>query len=95
MPFLQQIHDGWSAKGLVLLAIDIGESSVTIQEFLNANSLSLTVLLDSDKKIAGKYGIAAIPTTFLIDKNGVIQQKVVGAFPNKEAIERELSKIIP
>ncbi|MBI3040282.1 MAG: TlpA family protein disulfide reductase, partial [Chloroflexi bacterium] len=31
MPFLQQVHDSWSDKGLVLLAIDIGESSTTVE----------------------------------------------------------------
>ncbi len=95
MPYLQQIYDSWSAKGLVLLEIDIGESSAIIEKFLADNNLSLPVLLDIDKKVALTYGIAAIPTTFFIDKNGVIQEKVIGAFPSQAAIEQSLSKIIP
>ncbi len=95
MPFLQQVHDGWSAKGLVLLAIDIGESSTTVEKFMTDLNLSLTVLLDTDREVTEDYGIAAIPTTFLIDKEGIIRQKVIGAFPNKEAIESELRKSIP
>lgn len=95
MPFLQQVHDGWSAKGLVLLTIDIGESSTTIEKFMTDLNLSLTVLLDTDRKVTEDYSIVAIPTTFLIDKDGIIRQKVLGAFPSKEAIESELSKIIP
>ncbi len=95
MPYLQQIYDVWMVKGLVLLAIDIGESSSTVTEFMSANNLSLPVVLDIDKKVALTYGIAAIPTTFFIDRNGIIRQKVIGAFPNKEAIEAELSKILP
>jgi len=95
MPFLQQINDSYSAKGLVLLAIDIGESPGTVQKFMTEFNLSLTVPMDTDSKVAKSYGITAIPTTFLIDKNGVIQFKLLGAFPNKEAIETALTKIIP
>ncbi|MBI4180518.1 MAG: TlpA family protein disulfide reductase, partial [Chloroflexi bacterium] len=95
MPFLQQIHDSYLDKGLVVLEVDIGEKSATIQKFMTELNLSMTVPMDTDMKVAKAYGITAIPTTFLIDKDGVIRQKVIGAFPNKEAIEAELIKIMP
>ncbi|MDO8716884.1 MAG: TlpA disulfide reductase family protein [Dehalococcoidales bacterium] len=95
MPFLQQINDSWSAKGLVLLAVDIAESPATVEKFMTELNLSLTVPMDTDKKVAKAYGITAIPTTYFIDKNGIIQQKMVGAFPNKATIETMLKKIIP
>ncbi len=79
----------------MLLAIDIGESSNTVKEFLKTNNLSLPVLLDIKSGVAGKYNITAIPTTFFIDKAGMIQEKIIGAFPNKEAIETHLRKIVP
>ena len=95
MPYLQQVHDSWSAKGLVLLAVDIGENSATVEKFMTELNLSMTVPMDTDRKVAKAYGITAIPTTFLIDKDGIIRQKVLGAFPSVEAIEKELSKIMP
>ncbi|MDO8687303.1 MAG: redoxin domain-containing protein [Dehalococcoidales bacterium] len=95
MPYLQQINDTWSAKGLVLLAVDIGEKPATIEKFMTELNLSMTVPMDSDGKVARAYLVGAIPTTFLIDKDGVIRQKVVGAFTSVEAIEKELSKIMP
>ncbi len=95
MPYMQEIHEEWSDKGLVLLAIDIGEGPSQIKEFLDANNLSLPVLLDSDKSVAQKYNISNIPTTFFIDKDGIIQEKVIGAFPSKTAIEKHLGSIIP
>jgi peroxiredoxin len=95
MPFLRQINEDRSGEGLIILAIDIGESKSTVKSFLEANGFSLPVLLDTNNTIAGKYGITGIPTTFFIDKDGIIQEKVVGAFPNKETIETKLDKIIP
>lgn len=95
MPFLQQIKDSYSAKGLVLLAVDIGENSATVQKFMTDLNLSLTVPMDTTAKVAKSYSILNIPSTFLIDKDGIIRGKVVGAFLNKAAIENELKKIMP
>ncbi len=95
MPYMQQIHEEWSGRGLVLLAIDVGESPAQVESFMQSHNLSLPVLLDTKKNVAQKYNISGIPTTFFIDKDGVIQEKIIGAFPNKGAIEKHLSKIIP
>ena len=95
MPYIEEIYDEWSGKGLEVLAINIGESPSVIKEFFQSQNLSLPVLLDTDGNIATKYNITAIPTTFLIDKDGIIQGKIIGAFPNTAAIEKQLDKIMP
>ncbi len=95
MSYIQQIYKEWSDKGLVLLTIDVGESSARVKEFLQAYNLSLPTLLDTERRVAQKYSIKYYPTTFFIDKNGIIQEKKIGAFQNKEEIERYLGKIIP
>lgn len=97
MPFIQEIFEDeeWSDKGLVILAINIGESPPTAKSFMESYGLSFPVLLDAKQDVALKYNIRAIPTTFLVDKSGIIQAKIIGAFPNKAAIEKSLGQIIP
>ncbi len=95
MPYLQQLYEEWSDKGLEVLAIDIGESPSKVKEFLQSQGLSLPVLLDAKENVAREYNITGIPTTFFIDKDGTIQVKIIGAFPSKEAIENQLGSIIP
>ncbi len=94
MPYLQQVYDEWSAKGLVLLAINIGESSSTVEEFMQSHNLSFPVLLDTKQDVDQKYNIYGIPTTFLIDKDGIIQDIKVGAFQSTAELESSLSKIM-
>ncbi len=93
MPYLQQIYDEWSDKGLVLLAINIGESPSQVAEFMQSQRLSFPVLLDMEGKIAERYSIRAIPTSFFIDRDGIIQDMKVGAFQSKGEIESSLSKL--
>jgi len=95
MPFIQQVYEEWSDKGLVILAINIGESPSTVKRFIESYGFSFPVLLDTRGDVALKYGIRPIPVSFFIDKDGIIQVKVIGAFPSKAAIEKSLSKIIP
>ena len=95
MPYIQQVHEGWSKRGLVVLAINIGESPSEVKKFLQTHNLSLPVLLDTEENAARKYNITGIPTTFFIDSDGIIQQKIIGAFPNKGAIEKYLNSIMP
>ena len=95
MPYLQEIHEDWSDSGLMVLAINWGESASEVEQFLQAHNLSLPVLLDTKNVVAPKYGIRYIPTTFFIDKDGIVRNKVIGAFPSKAAIESRLNEIVP
>ncbi len=82
MPYIQEIYEDkeWSDKGLVILAVDIEESSSKVEEFMQSNSLSFAVLLDTKQDVAQRYNITGIPTTFFIDKDGIIQEKASSAF---------------
>ena len=46
MPYFQQVYEDWSEKGLVMLAINVGESSSKVESFLQSQGLSLPVILD-------------------------------------------------
>ena len=94
MPYIQQVYEEWSDKGLVVLAINIGESASRVEEFLQRYNLYLPVLLDIRQVVAPKYNIIYIPATFLIDQDGIIQDKKIGPFQSKEEIEEMLSKVI-
>ena len=95
MPYIQEIYEEWSDKGLVVLAINIGESSSKVEEFMQNHNLSFIVLLDTRQDVVQRYNFQYIPTTFFIDEDGIIQEKVIGPFQNKTQIENRLSKIMP
>lgn len=72
MPLIQQVYEELSDKELVVLAINLGESSSKVKEFVQSYGLSFPVLLDTKQDIAQKYNIRGIPTTIFIDKNGIM-----------------------
>jgi len=92
MPFLQQIYEGWQGTGLVLMAINIGESPSEVGGFMQSQGFSFPVVLDSTGALAGQYDILYIPTTFFIDSYGIIQEVKVGPFQSAAEIEDSLSR---
>lgn len=97
MPFLQEIYEDeeWAERGLVMLAVDVGEHPARVKLFIESLGLSFTVLLDIDQDVALMYNIRFFPSTFFIDKDGIIQDVKIGAFADKADIEKRLGKIAP
>jgi len=94
MPLIQAIYEdeAWSERDLVILAIDIGEPVETVEKFIQENGLSFPILLDDTMEVAKAYNIRAIPTTFLINENGIIANITVGAFQSNKDLKDTLRK---
>jgi cytochrome c biogenesis protein CcmG/thiol:disulfide interchange protein DsbE len=95
MPYIQETYEVWSEEGLVLLAINIGESQSQVHSFMQENRLSFPVLLDGNGEVAEQYGVRGIPTSVFIDSDGVVRNIKTGSYPSRAAIEVDLKKIIP
>ncbi|WJH30211.1 MULTISPECIES: TlpA family protein disulfide reductase [Paenibacillus] len=61
--------------------------------FVEEYKLTFPILLDEDGEAYAKYNGVAFPTNVLIDKNGVIQEVILGILPEKE-LERKIKKVI-
>jgi len=79
MPSMEKLYQRFSEQGLEILAVDIGESKSTVSRFIMNNKYTFPVLLDADNKVSNAYGIEAIPTSFILDRDGKIIARVVGS----------------
>jgi thiol-disulfide isomerase/thioredoxin len=79
MPSMERIYNEFQDDGMVILAVNLGESSAIAGEFMKSNNLSFPVLLDKDQTVATIYGVRSIPTSYLIDRDGNIMAMAVGA----------------
>jgi peroxiredoxin len=89
MAALESLHRAYARKGLVILAVNVGQSRATAEKMAKSLGISYGVLLDGDRAVAQKYDVVGIPRTYLIDRNGIIRYKIVG-----EANEAFLKKRI-
>ena len=66
----------------------------TVREFVKKYGLTFPVLLDITQDVSLEYYVRAIPTTFFIDREGIIREIRIGPFSSVTEIERSLRKII-
>jgi peroxiredoxin len=95
MRYLQKVYDERRDEGLLVIAINIGQSLTYIESFMEDNNLHIPVLFDVNATIARQYQVRFLPTSFFIDTDCIIQEKVIGSFESTAAIERKLSSIMP
>jgi len=77
---------------VVLLAIDVQESTTTVKSYLDSNNISLNVLMDSDGAVAQNYGITGYPTTFVVNRDGSVYTKISGA-TDKKTLQDIIDKV--
>lgn len=83
MPILQNHYDTYGSN-LIVLAVNAGESKGAVQKFVNDNGISFPTLLDPSELVQKMYSIRAYPTTYFIDKTGVIQAVHVGILSEQQ-----------
>lgn len=79
LPDLDKISQEYRDKNLIVLTLDGGEDQATVSKFAADNNYHFNVLLDTDLSVAQKYGVSSIPVSVLIDADGNIAQKRLGA----------------
>lgn len=63
------------------------------REFAERHGFKFPVLFDRGNKVTDLYMVTGYPTTFFVDKNGVIRDMVVGILPPAE-LERKILKLL-
>jgi len=78
IPSMIRLNQAMAGKAFRMLAISIDEDGKEAVENFFKGSKELPVYLDTDAKTAQLYGTTGVPETFIVDKQGVIQKKIVG-----------------
>ena len=79
MPTIQRLHEQLNPKGLVVLAINMDAlGRQTVEPFLSKRRLTFPILLDPESQTERLYRTAGIPESFIVDKAGLLVEKIVG-----------------
>mgnify|MGYP005834577397 CR=1 FL=1 len=78
MPSLNNLYRELRNIGLEVVAVSTDRSVSPVREYLSKNPLDIKVLIDSDNRVSRQYKVFSIPTTFIIDRNGIIVERYLG-----------------
>ena len=84
-PALDQIYAKYKPMGFTLVAINVESEKSDAEKFLAKTPASFPILFDPDNKVSGQYGVSAMPTTVLVDRQGRVRWQHRAYKPGDEA----------
>jgi thiol-disulfide isomerase/thioredoxin len=97
MPLLESSYADYQQQGIAIVAINVGEDGNTIQNYLEANALTLPVWKDgvhATNTVFGYFGGKVMPTTLFIDKQGVVIRTRTGEL-SAATLRQGIEEILP
>jgi peroxiredoxin len=88
MPEFEQQYNKWKDRGLTILAINLSEDTLTVNNFVRQFNLTYPILRDVDRKTERSYGLRSYPTTFFVKADGTIMEIKVGGMTQQDIDER-------
>lgn len=76
---VDKIDREFADKGLIVLAVDVGESKKTVKKYLAERPRSCRIVLAEDTNLAAMYAANAFPIYVVIDRDGNVAGKQRGA----------------
>jgi len=92
MPIIDKYYRKLNKEGFLVLAVNVKQSAEVALAFIAQLDVTFPVPLDRDGKMARRYGVYAIPTNFLIDREGIIREILIGEVFREEKPLRDLLK---
>ncbi|MRR57531.1 MAG: TlpA family protein disulfide reductase [Deltaproteobacteria bacterium] len=93
MPAMEKLYGKYGRKGLVILAVNVGQNKETVRRLAKDLGVSYPVLLDQDRKMAGSYDVIGVPRTYMIDRKGVIRYKILGS-ASDEMLKKQILSLL-
>lgn len=94
MPDLNAYQQQHRAQGFALVAINMGEDSATVRAFMAENDLHFPVLLDTNGSVYDRYGAQALPTSFIIGRDGTLIKAYPAGTIAREQLERDITPLL-
>jgi peroxiredoxin len=95
LPLLDKMAPRLRARGVEIVAVNIDDNRDKAAEFVRSHGLHLTVVTDGAKKIVGAWEPPKMPSSFVVDKGGVVRAVHGGFEPGDEGkLEAELTALV-
>jgi len=96
MPAIQKLYEKYKDQGFEVLAINATnqDSLYEIDPFVQNYQLTFPILLDTDGRVSRSYQLRSLPSSFFIDREGVIREVVIGGPMAEALLETRIQSIL-
>lgn len=92
MPLLDRLHHRYEDTGFAVLGVNVEGEVAPAQKIVDKTKVTFPVLIDEQQKVSELYSLEAMPSTVVVDRDGVVRYIHRGYKPGDEAKYVEVVK---
>ncbi len=96
MPTIEKVYNDYKDQGFTVLSVNMTyqDDTLSVEPFVKKEGLTYPILLDEGGAVARSYQLRSLPSSYFIDRTGIIREVVIGG-PMAEALLRtRIEKIL-
>ncbi|MFK7984505.1 MAG: TlpA family protein disulfide reductase [Sandaracinaceae bacterium] len=95
MPVLERLYQRYRGQGFTVIAVSQDRTAANMRTFLGEHRVSFPVVHDAQHAVAGRYGPGTMPSSFIIDRRGVVRHIHAGyRSGDARVFEREIRALL-
>jgi peroxiredoxin len=96
MPAIERIHQEFKDQGFIVLGINTTnqDDPAAIPAFLDQYNITFPILLDESGSVSALYQLRSLPSSYFIDRGGVIRDIVIGGPMSEALLRTRVEKIL-
>lgn len=93
MPALEKTYQADASRGFVVVGVDVSDDTPTITAFTRRLGITYPIWRDVNARATVTYKLTATPTSFLVDRQGVIRYRFVGPV-DQAALSKDVATLL-
>jgi len=77
-PWMNEMQHKYADDGLVVIAVNLDNQASDAEAFLQHYPADFAVYYDHERQLAGQYGVEAMPSSFLVGRDGTVVERHLG-----------------
>ncbi|MCS7221446.1 MAG: TlpA disulfide reductase family protein [Anaerolineae bacterium] len=94
MPALDRVYRDRHKDGVAVVGVNQLEAAIQVQRYLGQLSLSFPIALDERGKVGRIYRVHALPTTYFVDRQGIIRDMVIGGPMSEATLQSKIAALL-
>ncbi|MCR6096566.1 thiol-disulfide oxidoreductase ResA [Salipaludibacillus agaradhaerens] len=94
MSYFEEFYEEYAEKGVKIVSVNVDETTLQVERHKDRQGLSYPLYIDRNMLVSNAYGVHSLPAAFLIDEDGEVIERQVGA-QTKEEVLAALDELIP
>lgn len=95
LPLLDKLYKKYQAQGLVVVGVSVDKDVANVRKFLGSMPLSFPIVHDASHGIAGRYEPPKMPSSYIIDRKGIVRYVQAGFHADDAGeIEKQIKSLL-